>query len=803
MKKNIILLGSLILSSLAYSQVGINNETPKATLDVSAKTTDGTKPEGIIAPRLTGDQIKSADTQYDTAQIGTIVYATAAVGTSTPKTINITSPGYYYFDNTLVWVKFGSGTGTSTPEPWYIQNTTTPASANTQNIYQQGKVAVGFNNTDALSGKQFEVKGDVKAAVNNAGTYSVLETNNTAFGLPLNIMFSTDNPNVMSATNYGAVSTTINGAALNAKGVDGEASMGVDFNSIYKSRAEMSTSNSVTNIVNSITLGSNGATEQIDKIILRSENTPALTATRVLVDKTEGVTFKYGGISNPSGNYTFPQNNGTAGQVLVTNGAASTLMTGAQLSWQNVSNLVPEPWQIATTTNPATANTQNIYQMGNVGVGTTTPTGRLHVIETVTSEGTTKWPNIYGYQTVNLGGTAVRSYRGADINTEVVSNTSFSDSVMGARVQALDTTGSTYTGTNGAMYGLYSSVDKRGSGTVATMKGIQNYTFMSSGSATAINLYGIHNRLDLFSSAKQPTVYGIMNEVRGNSTNSFGIYKGIASDVVAQFTADNFYAFYAGSQIDTFLTSANKWSFYSDNNLPNYFKGNVGIGINTPTTKLQIVSTTAGTGFNLQDSSQGAGKVLTSDANGNASWQTSSAIPTEPWQVQGGTTAATTNAQDIYQTGNVSIGSSTPIAPFTSNSVTVTPKLSVAGDVASIGAYYTTTGKYADYVFEDYFDGSSKINADYDFKSLAETAAYIKANKHLPGVTSIKDILKTENGYTVNLSELSIQQLEKIEELYLHTIEQQEEISKQKTEINDLKSRMEKLEQLLSKENNK
>ena len=44
-------------------------------------------------------------------------------------------------------------------------------------------------------------------------------------------------------------------------------------------------------------------------------------------------------------------------------------------------------------------------------------------------------------------------------------------------------------------------------------------------------------------------------------------------------------------------------------------------------------------------------------------WQpflsTEAVIPTEPWQVQGGTTAASTNAQNIYQTGSVAIGSNT------------------------------------------------------------------------------------------------------------------------------------------------
>src|SRR5690606_3844219 len=48
-----------------------------------------------------------------------------------------------------------------TTEPWYIQGTANPADSNTQNIYQQGKVAVGFSDTDAVSGKQLEVKGDI------------------------------------------------------------------------------------------------------------------------------------------------------------------------------------------------------------------------------------------------------------------------------------------------------------------------------------------------------------------------------------------------------------------------------------------------------------------------------------------------------------------------------------------------------------------------------------------------------------------------------------------------------------------
>lgn len=139
--KKILVTAAFLAAAMAMAQVGINNSDPKATLDVTAKTTDGTKAEGIIAPRLTGDQIKSADAQYLAAQTGTIVYATSAVGIPTPKTVNITAPGYYYFDGTL-WTKFGSG-GVAGTEPWYDVATNTGATSNDQDIFQTGKVSVG------------------------------------------------------------------------------------------------------------------------------------------------------------------------------------------------------------------------------------------------------------------------------------------------------------------------------------------------------------------------------------------------------------------------------------------------------------------------------------------------------------------------------------------------------------------------------------------------------------------------------------------------------------------------------------
>jgi hypothetical protein len=171
----------------------------------------------------------------------------------------------------------------------------------------------------------------------------------------------------------------------------------------------------------------------------------------------------------------------------------------------------------------------------------------------------------------------------------------------------------------------------------------------------------------------------------------------------------------------------------------------------------------------------------------------------EPWYENVNNKAATKNTDNIYTQGWVGIG-------FTTPSAAVNEKLRVNGAVTSVNSYY------ADYVFEDYFKGYSDIKSDYKFKKLSEVDAYIQKNKHLPGITPISELVKTKEGYAFNMSELSIQLLEKTEELYLHVIEQDKELEAKNNEIQQLKSesqlikaaaavmntRLEKLEKLVS-----
>ncbi len=49
------------------------------------------------------------------------------------------------------------------------------------------------------------------------------------------------------------------------------------------------------------------------------------------------------------------------------------------LKWIKLNTTSKEPWNVSGTSDPAEENTQNIYQMGNVGIQTSMPSSSLHV----------------------------------------------------------------------------------------------------------------------------------------------------------------------------------------------------------------------------------------------------------------------------------------------------------------------------------------------------------------------------------------------------------------------------------------
>ncbi|MNL40699.1 hypothetical protein D3C87_1630670 [compost metagenome] len=70
--------------------------------------------------------------------------------------------------------------------------------------------------------------------------------------------------------------------------------------------------------------------------------------------------------------------------------------------------------------------------------------------------------------------------------------------------------------------------------------------------------------------------------------------------------------------------------------------------------------------------------------------------------------------------------------------------------------------------------------------SLESVDKYIKENKHLPEIASADEMKKDG----INLSEMNIKLLQKIEEMTLYMIEMKRENEKQNEEIKNLKTKL-------------
>ena len=116
-----------------------------------------------------------------------------------------------------------------------------------------------------------------------------------------------------------------------------------------------------------------------------------------------------------------------------------------------------------------------------------------------------------------------------------------------------------------------------------------------------------------------------------------------------------------------------------------------------------------------------------------------------------------THCMTMLTNGNVGIGTTSP-----------SYKLDVNGTIRANEIIVNTTG--ADFVFAD----------DYQLRPLSEVKAFITENKHLPEIKSAQEM--QENG--VGINELQTQLLQKIEELTLYILQQEERIKALEMELN-------------------
>jgi hypothetical protein len=165
--------------------------------------------------------------------------------------------------------------------------------------------------------------------------------------------------------------------------------------------------------------------------------------------------------------------------------------------------------------------------------------------------------------------------------------------------------------------------------------------------------------------------------------------------------------------------------------------GNVGIGVTLATNKLHINGD-----LRLSGSSRKLIVGTESDISDYLLVQdVGSGSPAVQW-VQDGSAKFTIEGT----TGNVGIGTTTP-GSF---------KLAVNGKIWTQEVNVAMTNPGPDYVFEK----------DYDLLSLTELETYINQNKHLPEVPAAKEMEKDG----LNLKEMNLILLKKVEELTLHVI---------------------------------
>lgn len=113
----------------------------------------------------------------------------------------------------------------------------------------------------------------------------------------------------------------------------------------------------------------------------------------------------------------------------------------------------------------------------------------------------------------------------------------------------------------------------------------------------------------------------------------------------------------------------------------------------------------------------------------------------------------------ITDKGRVGLGTTNP-----------SQKLHVIGNILASGSIESST---PDYVFESYYHGYSSLNPSYTFMPLDQVYDFIKTHKHLPKVASAQEI-EEKGGIVIN--EWTNQNLEKIEELFIHLIEMNKEL---------------------------
>lgn len=183
--------------------------------------------------------------------------------------------------------------------------------------------------------------------------------------------------------------------------------------------------------------------------------------------------------------------------------------------------------------------------------------------------------------------------------------------------------------------------------------------------------------------------------------------------------------------------------------------GNVGIGTTSPSSSLHVRGTSGSTAAQIEEASGTvADRTLLTMANNGGSriiFDDNSASAND-WVIS-------TTGSDMFRVSKVGSGGT----EF---------ELDGAGNLTITGTLTTASNVYPDYVFKE----------NYKLMPIREVEAFILENGHLPNVRSADEIIRDG----LDLTEGHVKLMEKVEELTLYTIEQQNLIDELRARLDEL-----------------
>ncbi|MEN4758961.1 hypothetical protein ABEG63_01355 [Chryseobacterium sp. C39-AII1] len=612
-----------------YGQVGINTTNPQSTLDIVGNGVSTSTKDGVTAPRITRQQLAAkVSGTYAAAQSGTLVYVTDAgtpTGTtpSLAQTANITKVGYYYFDGT-VWKQI-SDTDSPSVNIYNADGTLTG-----NRIVTQGANTLAFNgsvvNAFSVDGSTLsvnaandrlgigtsapETKLHVVSTTPTSGRYNVIDAPQSTSETPILVLrntsaLATDNKTYLGFSNAGP---TAGGADWQLGSIRTSAAAGGVNQDFYIGNATTGTLNERFRIASNGNVGL-GVADPVAKMDI--------------VGSAFGM--RMGAVTGSWDNLWF---NLTASIPSIN---ASGAENGLQFNVGTNSTGTYGDGQTLATVATMRAN-------GNMGVGTTNPLQRLHIV----SDGTSTTPvaairiedgNQAAGKILTSDANGVGTWQSPAAQSSVnIYNTD--GTLTGNRIvtQGANTLAFTSTATNGfSVAGTTLSVDgannRVGVGTIAPRSRFEIVADnVGGGAANDFNLtgYGSSKNPALFLSssngtAAAPTNLAINDIVGGiyfTPRYNGGFSNG--STILSNYRGDG-----TTNLTDLIFSTSNAERLRIDPT------GNVGIGNTAPTVKLDInsggTSTTPVAAVKIVDGNQGVGRILTSDANGVGTWQSPAA----------------------------------------------------------------------------------------------------------------------------------------------------------------------------------